>query len=151
MKKYYLAYGSNLNLEIMKRRCNDSKFIDTTKLTDYRLVYKGITNYRAFLTIEKASGFYVPIGIYEISSKDENSLDYYEGVPFLYYKHRIFVEKLHDNALIYLMNHDYDYNIPEFSYIEDCKQGYKDMNFDIELLDEALNYTKTKQLTKKLS
>lgn len=151
MKKYYLAYGSNLNLGTMKQRCNDSKFIDTTSLLDYRLVYKGITNHRAFLTIEKAIGYHVPIGIYEISDRDETLLDYYEGVPFLYYKHRIFVEKLHDNALIYIMNNDYDYNVPMLSYINECKQGYIDMNFDVDLLDEALKYTKNKQLSKKLS
>ena len=109
MKKYYLAYGSNLNLKIMKQRCNDSKFIDTTSLKDYRLVYKGITNHSAFLTIEKSVGYYVPLGIYEISDKDERLLDYLEGVPLLYYKHHIYIEKLHGNALIYIMNNDYDY------------------------------------------
>ena len=151
MKKYYLAYGSNLNLQSMHIRCNDSKFIDTAKIMDYRLVYKGIANYRAYLTIEKAPGFYVPIGIYEISDKDEKLLDYYEGVPIFYYKHRMFVDKIHSHALIYIMNNDYDYYLPTNSYINECKQGYNDMGFEQELLDQALNYTKTKQFTKKLS
>ena len=41
LKKYYLAYGSNLNLEHMAQRCPSAKPIGVTTLENYRLVYKG--------------------------------------------------------------------------------------------------------------
>ena len=78
MKKYYLAYGSNLNLEEMKSRCPLSKPVGAAVIPNYRLVYKGVP-YRSFLTIEPCEGETVPVGIYEITEKDEARLDIYEG------------------------------------------------------------------------
>lgn len=51
-KNYYLAYGSNLNLNQISRRCYDVKPIGSIELNDYRLVYKGRSDNFAYLTIE---------------------------------------------------------------------------------------------------
>ena len=67
MKEYYLAYGSNLNLEEMKFRCPTAKAIGTVMLDNYKLVYKGKTDDFSYLTIEECEGTYVPLGLYEIS------------------------------------------------------------------------------------
>ena len=40
LRKYYLAYGSNLNLEQMKKRCHSFKVIDTINLQGYKLSKK---------------------------------------------------------------------------------------------------------------
>jgi len=53
VKKYYLAYGSNLNLTQMKHRCPKAKPIGTINLNGYRLVYKGSAEGYSYLTIEK--------------------------------------------------------------------------------------------------
>ena len=50
---YYLAYGSNLNLNQMNFRCHYSKPIDKIILKDYRLVYKGSADNYSYLTREK--------------------------------------------------------------------------------------------------
>ena len=38
---YYIAYGSNLNKEEMKRRCKDAKFVSLARLENYTLTYRG--------------------------------------------------------------------------------------------------------------
>ena len=45
--KYYLAYGSNLNLNEMKVRCPSAKMIGSTILKDYELIFRNsyLTNY----------------------------------------------------------------------------------------------------------
>ena len=39
--KYYIAYGSNLNLEQMARRCPTAKVVGSTTLKNYRLMFRG--------------------------------------------------------------------------------------------------------------
>ena len=51
MKKYYLAYGSNLNLEQMKYRCPNAKKVDAYLLKDWNL------EFRYYLTIIKDKGY----------------------------------------------------------------------------------------------
>lgn len=143
MKKYYLAYGSNLNLNQMYIRCGDAKVVGTTILKDYRLVYKGSQEGYSYLTLEPNEGSYVPLGIYKISSKDEQKLDIYEGYPELYYKKYIDVElngKM-EKALIYIMRNEYEKHLPAYFYLECCKQGYRDFGFDEKILEDAYMYT----------
>ena len=114
MKKYYLAYGSNLNLKDMKKRCPKAKPIGKILLNGYRLVYKGSADGYAYLTIEEDEYSSIPLGIFEISLFDIKSLDIYEGYPELYSKCYIPV-KIDDKikkALIYVMNDEFDYHIP---------------------------------------
>ena len=40
-KRYYIAYGSNLNYEQMRWRCPDAKVIGTSVIPDYRLIFRG--------------------------------------------------------------------------------------------------------------
>ena len=142
-KKYYLAYGSNLNINEMKNRCIFSKPIGSVILKDYRLVYKGSGNKYSYLTIEKSEGYYVPLGVYEISIFDIKSLDEYEGYPELYSKSYISINinNKEVNALIYIMNEEFDYCLPSKDYIKICKEGYNDFGFDKTILDKALEDT----------
>ncbi len=41
MKKYYLAYGSNLNVQQMKYRCPDAKTVGTAWIHGNQLMLKG--------------------------------------------------------------------------------------------------------------
>ena len=143
MKIYYLAYGSNLNLEHMKDRCPSAKMIGSLLLQNFRLVYKGSKDLFAYLTIEKCDKKVVPIGLFELSDDDIYSLDRYEGYPTLYSKEYIQVKTNETiyNCLIYIMNDDFDYHIPSNDYIQICKQGYKDFSFDENVLDKALEDT----------
>ena len=40
-KRYYLAYGSNLNMEQMHYRCPGAVPLGTAELEGYRLLFKG--------------------------------------------------------------------------------------------------------------
>ena len=51
--------------------------------------------------------------------------------------------QLYKNAVVYVMNLDYDYHIPSKEYIETCKRGFKCFRFDTNLLDKALIDTKS--------
>ena len=143
MKKYYLAYGSNLNLNQMKYRCPSAKPIGTFNLEGYRLVYKGSENGYAYLTIEPDEKSFVPLGIFKLSLTDINYLDFYEGYPSFYSKIDIpiKVKGKNRNALIYIMNEGFDYHVPSKEYIETCMEGYKDFNFDMSILEKALKDT----------
>ena len=80
----YFAYGSNLNLFQMKRRCKDSVFLKKYELKGYRLNFR--SKYRA-ADIEKSKNSLVPGALFEISKSDEKKLDVYEDYPILYKKY----------------------------------------------------------------
>ncbi|KAL4722343.1 hypothetical protein ACLX1H_010694 [Fusarium chlamydosporum] len=74
--KYYFAYGSNLHLQQMKKRCPGSKFIGSAKLVDYRWQI----NERGYANVIEAQGHWVEGLVYEINARDEARLDINEGV-----------------------------------------------------------------------
>lgn len=142
-KKYYLAYGSNLNLGQMFNRCPGAKPIGIINLKDYRLVYKGSMDGFSYLTIEKCDGYNVPLGLFEVSYLDIYFLDKYEGYPSFYSKCYIPIKINDENkkALIYVMNQDFDYHIPSEEYVNTCIEGYNYFDFDKSILDKALTDT----------
>lgn len=144
MKKYYLAYGSNLNKTQMNYRCPDAKAIGTAYLNDYELLFKG-SKTGSYLTVEKKKGSKVPLGVWEVSNEDEMNLDIYEGYPNFYYKKNIEIEvtkfngdKEKLNAFIYIMHEDHKIGIPTNYYIYVCAEGYKDFGFNNKYLANAL-------------
>ena len=93
MKKIlYFAYGSNLNIEQMKRRCPDSVGISAAELSDYKLVE------RTYADIEVAAGECVHGALYQISERDLANLDHYEGYPDYYTRDEVLVI---DNAGVF--------------------------------------------------
>ena len=40
MKKYYLAYGSNLDIRQMRYRCPNARVVGISAISDYELLYK---------------------------------------------------------------------------------------------------------------
>ena len=77
-KRYYLAYGSNLNIPQMRHRCPTAKVIGTAEIKDYELLFKG-SKTGSYLTIEPKKGAKVPVAVWEVKQRDETSLDVYEG------------------------------------------------------------------------
>ncbi len=51
---YYVAYGSNMNVDQMKVRCPEAKAVGTTFLEGYRLLFRGNLGF-AYLTVENAT------------------------------------------------------------------------------------------------
>ena len=77
-RRYYIAYGSNLNVRQMKYRCPTARIIGTSVIKDYELLFKG-SKTGSYLTIEKKKGEQVPVVIWETKESDELALDRYEG------------------------------------------------------------------------
>ena len=84
-KRYYIAYGSNLNIRQMRMRCPHARVIGTAVIKDYELLFKGSLT-GAYLTIEPKKGGEVPVAAWEVTESDEAALDRYEGFPTFYYK-----------------------------------------------------------------
>ena len=83
MKKYYLAYGSNLNLSQMRRRCPNAKKVGSFLLRGYEL------EFRYYLTIKKSPNGEVPLGIFEIDENDEKNVSVKNTTDFKYNNHFI--------------------------------------------------------------
>lgn len=134
MKKYYIAYGSNLNKEQMKYRCPKAKPMDSTFLEGYELTFK------YFLTIERKEGARTPVGIWEITDSDEEQLDTYEGYPSHYRKEYLKLEVDGEEAigLVYVMNNIRGVTPPSDHYLKVCYDGYKNFGLDTHYLLDAL-------------
>ncbi len=138
-KKLYLAYGSNLNLEQMAKRCPTAQALDASELKDFKLLFRGGQG-GAVATIEPFKGSKVPVLIWEITADDEKALDRYEGWPFLYRKENIKV-KLKDRnvkAMVYIMNEGKPLGQPNKHYYSVIYEGYKAQRFDTKPLEIAL-------------
>lgn len=142
-KKYYLAYGSNLNIRQMRYRCPGAKPIGITAIPDYQLLYKG-SKTGAYLTIEPKKNGIVPIAVWEVTADDEKRLDAYEGCPTFYYKKEVRLpvklasgktKKL--TAFVYIMHEERSLGIPSLAYIRTCEEGYRNFGFDTKFLDVA--------------
>lgn len=142
-KRYYIAYGSNLNVGQMRYRCPDAKVAGITELHGYELLFKG-SKTGSYLTIEQAEGGIVPVAVWEVSKADEERLDIYEGFPSFYYK-RLVRLAITDNrgmkhkveAFVYIMHEERRLGTPTWNYMETCKDGYDYFGFDPRYLDEA--------------
>ena len=73
-RKKYIAYGSNLNLEQMARRCPTAKVIGAGEIRDHELLFRGYRE-SAVATVEPKKGASVPVLIWEIGPEDERNLD----------------------------------------------------------------------------
>lgn len=137
-KRLYIAYGSNLNKEQMAYRCPTAKPIDVATLKDYQLVFQG-RSYGAHANVIPAKGEEVPVAIWEISARDEASLDIYEGVRGGYYTKEYMEIEVNGEmreALIYIMTPN-PYGIPTDIYLQTIADGYDDFDLPINILNEA--------------
>lgn len=135
-KKLYVAYGSNLHLAQMARRCPESKVYGSGVIKNYRLAFYHVAS------ILPEVGATVPVGVWSISPQDEKNLDRYEGFPHLYRKENIDV--VMDNgetvtAMVYIMNRDGMESYPDSSYYNTIYSGYRSFGLDTEYLENTVN------------
>lgn len=137
-KQLYIAYGSNMNIAQMSRRCPNSELIGTAELKGYELCF---SNYATIKPNEKQN---TSVAIWSIDSRDWDKLDQYEGYPSLYRKERLNVQVggKEQSAIVYVMNGKCPDLMPSQTYIDIVKQGYIDNNLPIEKLDTALEKCK---------
>lgn len=140
MPKYYLAYGSNLNIKQMAYRCPNAKPVGKAVIKGYQLLFKG-SKTGAYLTIEKAENSSVPVAVWEVTDDDEKRLDVYEGCPNFYYKTEmeVTIKRRKVKAFVYIMHENRKIGIPSASYVSTCAVGYSDFGFSLKYLENALN------------
>ena len=145
-KRYYIAYGSNLNLRQMKMRCPTAKVMGTAVIKDYELLFKGSLT-GAYLTIEPKEGSEVPVAVWTVTEADEAALDRYEGCPVFYYKKDMELDikgiqtgKIRKRkCFAYIMHEERPPGLPSGSYVRTCLEGYSNFSFDESILLAALN------------
>lgn len=128
--KYYIAYGSNLNMEQMIRRCPGAVVIGKTWLEGYRLTFRGSKDFTraGVANVEPRAGSRVPVGIWRITEAHERYLDRYEGFPYLYYKQEfsLVVDGNRITAMAYIMTPGRPWAPPTRSYLRTIREGYED-------------------------
>ena len=150
-KRYYIAYGSNLNVRQMLMRCPSARIIGTSEVEDYRLLFKGSMT-GSYLTIEPEKGRKVPVAVWDVTTKDELALDRYEGFPSFYYKKELVLpikgiktgKVRRRKVFVYIMHEERPFGVPNYYYMRTCAEGYRYFGFDINTLIEAMAYSKAR-------
>lgn len=140
-RRYYLAYGSNLDRKAMAVRCPGARVAGMAVLVDWKLVFK----YHA--DIEPCEGRAVPVLVWEIGERDEESLDFYEGFPRYYVKKEFSVTMMDLDgknpvditAMAYVMTEGHFLREPAPSYYRILEDGYESFGFNTHLLELALS------------
>ena len=148
MRKFYIAYGSNLSTTQMAVRCPMARLVGKAELSGWRLLF----NYYA--TIEKKDGYSVPGLVWDISPSDEKALDRYEGYPDFYRKEEIpvTVEVLDEDleptgevrevtAMVYIMTGCRRPGLPDHYYEGTLANAYFRFGFDVRVLGKAMEET----------
>lgn len=138
-RRYYLAYGSNLNIRQMKIRCSTAEPMGVVILENYELLFRG-GHGSAVATVEPKEGSSVPCAIWRITAQDEAALDAYEGFPHLYRKKMLPVQfnERRMRVMAYIMNDGHPIAMPAMGYYRTILNGYYDFSLDTTTLDAAL-------------
>ncbi|MBQ3268356.1 MAG: gamma-glutamylcyclotransferase [Clostridia bacterium] len=143
-RRYYIAYGSNLNVLQMRKRCPTATILGTATLKDWTLLFRG-SKTGSYLTIEERAGAKVPVAIWVVEPGDEAALDVYEGYPDFYYKREFRLQyrgiltgrRRMITAFAYIMHEDRPLGIPSNFYMRTCLDGYDTFSFDRRVLLKA--------------
>ena len=135
----YFAYGSNLNHQQMKKRCDGAKYIGKYTLQGYKLCFSHKTNHSIYghANIVKNKGSKVQGALWSITKNDEYELDGYEGVDYNYYQKEYFTLK-GKKILVYVQK-IYYLQKPNSTYLHTIIQGYKDCSLDMKKLKKTIS------------
>ena len=131
----YFANGSNLHIQQMKDRCNESLPIGAFTLHDWSLEFRGVAD------VQQAKGKKVEGAIYRITKADEDRLDLYEGYPNLYTKAfgKMILDGVEERFMFYTMTSSYDgVRPPSVGYYETILAGYHHWDLPNKSLTNAL-------------
>ena len=127
----YIAYGSNMVEEQMAYRCPNAKLIGTGQLPNHRLEFY----LHATVERSRARRASVPVAVWEINEEDEQNLDYYEGFPKYYTKHKrkvLMDDGSEIEGMIYIMKRIRPYP-PTKEYYGGIKKAYEDLDIGFEI------------------
>ncbi|KAG6860592.1 hypothetical protein C0995_009482 [Termitomyces sp. Mi166 len=125
----YFAYGSNLWLDQMSRRCPESTYVGTAILSQW----KWIICSAGYANVITSTDDIVYGMIYTLTPDDEVKLDGYEGVPQNYLKYTLPVKVLKGNdqgtlidALVYVDVERLEEGVPRHEYIARINHAFRD-------------------------
>lgn len=128
------AYGSNLSLRLMKRRCPDARPLGKLWLRKSRLVFRGVAD---CMFDEEAK---CPGGLWKLTPACEEALDRYEGIGSgAYRKEWVRLTGLagEDRMMLYVMNSTGIFPPSEY-YLDALREGYRDFKLPLRYLDKAV-------------
>ncbi len=126
----YFAYGTNLNLRDMRRRCPAAKPVGAATLKDHKLVF------RHFADLAPESGSTVSGALYEITPGCQRALDAYEGKDYRQVTLSVETAEGPREAMAYVMGKG-DLAPPDLEYFTTIARGYGDWKFDADALRKA--------------
>jgi len=137
--RLYWAYGSNLNVEQMLRRCPGAKPLAKLMLDDACLLFRG------FADVAYKRDAVCPGGLWQITPADEVALDRYEGVSGGLYVKRYLTISLKkgpaEPCLYYQVARRTGVMPPSEYYLDTIAEGYDDFRLDKAYLDAALEHS----------
>ncbi|MDO4785810.1 MAG: gamma-glutamylcyclotransferase family protein [Fretibacterium sp.] len=136
---FFLSYDTNMNLEQMKRRCEDAVLLGTTEVEDYRLSFRKSRSSH-YATMDRQEGARTPAVLWALTRKDMQALELYEGVPHCYQKHDINVnyQGTTIKAIVFLLPETNPLGRPAQKYEQLIRKNYDYLGFDPSTLEEAL-------------
>lgn len=127
----YFAYGSNLNIGQMLKRCPTAVPMGAAELPGWAL------RFRYYLDVDETDAGAVQGGLWACGRADVLELDHYEGCPRLYVRRPVFVtfygRKI--EAFVYTMTTtrklQTGIEAPSPDYLRICAKGYEQFGLDV--------------------
>lgn len=127
MDQVYFAYGSNMNLEQMKKRCPSAQPIGIAVLADHQICFTHFSKKwdSAVADIKHCAGKQVWGILYLLSSEDLSNLDRFEGAPTIYKRSQKQVLKCNTkpdrkNAPVDLKYIDKEFTLSNAAQLTEC-------------------------------
>lgn len=130
--RLYWAYGSNLCVEHMARRCPAAEMVGPLTVDSAALVFRGVAD------VVARRGRQVQGGLWRITDECERALDQYEGVVRRLYMKRYLPLPDGGECMFYQMRTRHGIMPPSEVYVEIIARGYQDFGLDLAGLDVAL-------------
>lgn len=141
MTNLYFAYGSNLHVDQMRRRCPDSRLVGPAHLPRHELTFFGRSaawEWGGVANVEERERGRVPGAVYEVTERDLARLDQHEN---MYERLQVSVHGRGTNhtAWVYRASRGRAPSIPSSRYLATMAHGYGHHGHSLASLFEALS------------
>jgi len=148
LQKIYIAYGSNMNNhQMLSVRCPSAKCLGTSVLDGFRLLFRANKGGNVYATIEEDPSDSVPVVLWAIDRKSEETLDRCEGFhrydpPSSYYLKKT-IPVIYNGeivpGIVYVMINYGRTGKPLDEYYNRILSGYREHDIDPAPLMRAVN------------
>ena len=136
----YFAFGSNLDINQMTRRCPSSQVVAKATLPGYKLVFRGrsYTWGGAVASVDREPGRFTEGLVYQMSSSDLLRLDGFEGRAYARTMMTVHGRRRRRlRAWVYAMDPSVSAAAPSARYLATIQCAYAELGFDQGALPEA--------------